>query len=94
MRSEIAVPSMRPNSLPNRFEGTIVGGESTRHARLRAGVVELPEDLYGRLFLSFKVRRRRVRKRGPESTWRRNHERGWFDWCLRVEYSEKLQGRT
>lgn len=35
---------LRPNSLPNCFEGNIVRGEPASHARLRAGRVELPED--------------------------------------------------
>ncbi len=35
---------LRPNSLPNRFEGSIVRGKGARHARLREGCVELPED--------------------------------------------------
>ena len=35
---------LRPNSLPNRFEGSMVRGQPATHARLREGRVELPED--------------------------------------------------
>ena len=35
---------LRPNSLPNRYEGKTVRGEPSRYARIRAGTVELPAD--------------------------------------------------
>jgi ectoine hydroxylase-related dioxygenase (phytanoyl-CoA dioxygenase family) len=38
-----AFPLMR-TSLPNRLQGTMVRGKPTRHARLREGAVELPEE--------------------------------------------------
>ncbi len=58
-----AFPLVRA-SLPNRFQGAIVRGKASRHARLRAGSVELPTEFNMASFFQLQERsaRRAVRR--------------------------------
>lgn len=50
-------------SLPNRLQGSMVRGKPTRHARLRAGAVELPEEFQGTSFFQLQERSAKQAKR-------------------------------
>lgn len=50
---------LQPNSLPNRFEGQIVHGRKSRRARLRGGLVDLPETSHRASFFQLQTENKR-----------------------------------